>query len=168
MLHEPRLLLMDEPATGLDVKSTESLIGLIEQEKQRGAIVIIVTHEAKFGDAVADRVEARIRELVAGDAMLSRLADAMLATHAVLLREFQGLDKAALHFCLADAFHPGCELTWPMRHASLYSAPFRIRPGQGAVCRSASADFLRPFVWVHPGGRRFPRCRSCLGSRSRT
>lgn len=37
------------------------------------------------------------------------------------------LDKAALHFCLADAFHPGCEMTWPMRHATLYSEPFRIR-----------------------------------------
>ncbi|HMO29482.1 LodA/GoxA family CTQ-dependent oxidase [Enterovirga sp.] len=37
------------------------------------------------------------------------------------------LDRAALHFCLADAFHPGCELTWIMRHASLYEAPFRIR-----------------------------------------
>lgn len=56
LLHEPRLLLMDEPATGLDVKSTDSVVGLIEQEKQRGAIVIIVTHEAKFAGAVADRV----------------------------------------------------------------------------------------------------------------
>jgi hypothetical protein len=37
------------------------------------------------------------------------------------------LDKAALHFCLADAFHPGCEMTWPMRHTSLFEAPFRIR-----------------------------------------
>lgn len=37
------------------------------------------------------------------------------------------LTRAALHFCLADAFHPGCELTWPMRHASIYRAPFRIR-----------------------------------------
>jgi hypothetical protein len=37
------------------------------------------------------------------------------------------LDKSALHFCLADTFHPGCEMTWPMRHASLYSKPFRIR-----------------------------------------
>lgn len=37
------------------------------------------------------------------------------------------LDKANLHFCLADAFHPGCELTWPMRHNSLYASPFRIR-----------------------------------------
>ncbi|WP_266171359.1 LodA/GoxA family CTQ-dependent oxidase [Dyella subtropica] len=37
------------------------------------------------------------------------------------------LDRAALDFMLADAFHPGCELTWPMRHLSLYSKPFRIR-----------------------------------------
>jgi hypothetical protein len=37
------------------------------------------------------------------------------------------LDRSALHFCLADTFHPGCEMTWPMRHASLYSKPFRIR-----------------------------------------
>lgn len=40
------------------------------------------------------------------------------------------LDQAALHFCLADAFHPGCETTWPMRHASLYEKPFRIRRGE--------------------------------------
>ncbi|MGW7452441.1 LodA/GoxA family CTQ-dependent oxidase [Streptomyces sp. NPDC054787] len=37
------------------------------------------------------------------------------------------LDRAALSFCLADAFHPGCEITWPMRRTTLYSAPFRIR-----------------------------------------
>jgi hypothetical protein len=37
------------------------------------------------------------------------------------------LDKAALHFCLADAFHPGCEVTWPIRHLSMFTAPFRLR-----------------------------------------
>jgi hypothetical protein len=37
------------------------------------------------------------------------------------------LDRAALTFCLADAFHPGCEMTWPMRHPSMYMAPFRLR-----------------------------------------
>ncbi len=37
------------------------------------------------------------------------------------------LDRAALEFCLADAFHPGCEMTWPVRHPTMYSAPFRIR-----------------------------------------
>jgi len=37
------------------------------------------------------------------------------------------LDRAAMHFCLADAFHPGCEMTWPMRHASMYRGKYRIR-----------------------------------------
>jgi len=36
------------------------------------------------------------------------------------------LTRAALEFCLADAFHPGCEITWPVRSASMYMAPFRI------------------------------------------
>jgi hypothetical protein len=43
------------------------------------------------------------------------------------------LDEAAMHFCLADAFHPGCELTWPMRHASMYRAPYRIRKKEAGV-----------------------------------
>lgn len=37
------------------------------------------------------------------------------------------LDRAALEHCLADAFHPGCEVTWPVRHLTLYAKPFRIR-----------------------------------------
>ncbi len=37
------------------------------------------------------------------------------------------LDRAALAFCLADAFHPGCEVTWPIRHTSMYMSPFRLR-----------------------------------------
>jgi hypothetical protein len=43
------------------------------------------------------------------------------------------LDRAALTFCLADAFHPGCEVTWSIRHLTLFHGPFRIRhrpPGE--------------------------------------
>ena len=36
------------------------------------------------------------------------------------------LDRAAMEFCLADAFHPGCEMTWPMRNSTIYMTPFRI------------------------------------------
>lgn len=46
------------------------------------------------------------------------------------------LDRAALEFCLADAFHPGCEMTWPMRMKTLYIAPFRIA--------HAAADWKEP------------------------
>lgn len=46
----------------------------------------------------------------------------------VTLAEQPGmLDRAALEFCLADAFHPGCEMTWPMRHLTMFDRPFRLR-----------------------------------------
>ena len=60
------------------------------------------------------------------------------------------LDKAALDFCLADAFHPGCEMTWPMRIPFLYSGPFRIKHRT-----SPAPDFgpvLTPAVAVSPTG----------------
>ncbi len=41
------------------------------------------------------------------------------------------LDEAALEACLGGAFHPGCEATWPMRIATMYAAPFRIKRRTG-------------------------------------
>ena len=41
------------------------------------------------------------------------------------------LDRAALDNCLGGPFHPGCEMTWPMRQTLLYEAPFRLRRRTG-------------------------------------
>lgn len=37
------------------------------------------------------------------------------------------LTRAAMEFCLADAFHPGCEMTWPMRQKGMYRSAFRLK-----------------------------------------
>jgi hypothetical protein len=37
------------------------------------------------------------------------------------------LDRAALEACLGGAFHPGCEMPWTVRVASMYAAPFRLK-----------------------------------------
>lgn len=62
------------------------------------------------------------------------------------------LDKANLHFCVADAFHPGCELTWPMRHASLYSAPFRVRLRPANQPEPDYGATLTQEIALRPGG----------------
>lgn len=38
----------------------------------------------------------------------------------------EALTRAALEMCSGGAFHPGVELTWPLRHKELYWAPYRI------------------------------------------
>jgi hypothetical protein len=41
------------------------------------------------------------------------------------------LDRAALDECLGGPFHPGCEMTWPMRQEMLYAEPFRLNRRTG-------------------------------------
>ncbi len=40
----------------------------------------------------------------------------------------EALTRAVLETCSGGAFHPGVELTWPLRHRELYRGPFRISP----------------------------------------
>jgi hypothetical protein len=60
-------------------------------------------------------------------------------------------DEAALAFCLADAFHPGCELTWTMRIPHLYSGPFRIKR-RAAGSQQDFGPVLTPAVATSPTG----------------
>ncbi len=62
------------------------------------------------------------------------------------------LDKAALHFCLADAFHPGCEITWPIRHASMFEGPFRIRRRPPGEAEPDYGPNLTQPIALRPGG----------------
>ena len=65
------------------------------------------------------------------------------------------LDQAALHFCLADAFHPGCEMTWPVRHMSMFEKPFRFRLQIQGPPASDYGSALTPAIAMAPGGPLF-------------
>jgi hypothetical protein len=54
------------------------------------------------------------------------------------------LTRAALEFCLADAFHPGCEMTWPVRAASMYMAPFRFRHAPHGWVEPKPSEVMTP------------------------
>jgi hypothetical protein len=65
------------------------------------------------------------------------------------------LDRAALWFCLGGPFHPGCEMTWPMRTTTLYSAPFRIRHRAPGQPEPDYGDVLTPETATSPYGPLF-------------
>lgn len=55
LVHGPRLLLLDEPTTGLDAAGTARLIRVVGDEAARGSIVVVVTHDEGFASEVASR-----------------------------------------------------------------------------------------------------------------
>jgi ABC-2 type transport system ATP-binding protein len=56
LVHDPEVLVMDEPTTGLDVRVQDELWGVIRSTAERGAAVLLSTHEIEQVEARADRV----------------------------------------------------------------------------------------------------------------
>jgi len=67
LLHLPRLVLLDEPFTGLDDESTALLSARLRQLRDAGSIVLMATHDFENADDVIDRMiclrEGRVREI---------------------------------------------------------------------------------------------------------
>jgi heme exporter protein A len=55
-LHSPRLLLLDEPYTGLDETACVNLNGMLSEFTKGGGTVLMTTHDIDRGFRVADRV----------------------------------------------------------------------------------------------------------------
>ena len=56
LLHGPRLLLLDEPFTGLDDASGQALVDRLKGLRQHGRIVLVATHDLDLAEGLFDRV----------------------------------------------------------------------------------------------------------------
>ncbi len=61
LLHDPRLLLLDEPFTGLDDASAAALVGRLKELRADGRIVVVATHDLDVAEGLLDRA-AVLRE----------------------------------------------------------------------------------------------------------
>ena len=55
LLHEPRLVLLDEPFTGLDQASTAALVARLRERQQAGCILVMATHDLDVADGLLSR-----------------------------------------------------------------------------------------------------------------
>ncbi len=56
VLHDPDLLLLDEPTAGLDPESARAVLGLIREMAVRGKTVVVCTHLLHEAEGLADQV----------------------------------------------------------------------------------------------------------------
>jgi ABC-2 type transport system ATP-binding protein len=56
LVHEPRLIILDEPLTGLDAVSARHVKGLLQDRVRAGCTVIMTTHILEVAERMADRI----------------------------------------------------------------------------------------------------------------
>jgi heme exporter protein A len=61
LVHEPRLLLLDEPFTGLDDASAAALVARLKERAGAGCLVVLATHDLDVAEGLLDRA-AVLRE----------------------------------------------------------------------------------------------------------
>ena len=61
LIGQPKLVLLDEPFTGLDRGSTRVVINKIGELKNRGAIVLMISHDMETTAELADEIAVLVR-----------------------------------------------------------------------------------------------------------
>jgi ABC-2 type transport system ATP-binding protein len=77
LLHNPDLILLDEPFSGLDVGSALILRSLIKELAARGKVVLFSSHELDTVERISDRVVILHRAKVVADDSIERLRSMM-------------------------------------------------------------------------------------------
>jgi ABC-2 type transport system ATP-binding protein len=108
LLHEPKVLFLDEPTTGLDPEAAKLVRDFIEELKTEGRTIFLTTHNLDEADKLCDKVGIFKQKLLAIDSPLA-------------LRERLFGRKSVFHLRAIDP-------TWP--------ALIALQPGVSSVTQS--------------------------------
>ena len=56
LVHQPKLLLLDEPTVGLDPTSRDALAHILSKCRQEGSAIVMASHDLNFLEQLADRI----------------------------------------------------------------------------------------------------------------
>ena len=94
LLSDPRLLVLDEPTTGMDVETRRAFWGAIREDAERGRTVMFATHYLDEADAYADRIVLIRQGSVVADGTTSEIKN--LASGRVVRATLPDADKRTL------------------------------------------------------------------------
>jgi ABC-2 type transport system ATP-binding protein len=83
IIHQPKLLLLDEPTVGVDPQSRVRLLELVRQQAREGACVLYTTHYMEEAETLCDRLAIVDHGKIIAAGTLTELR-AMLAEHDLL------------------------------------------------------------------------------------
>jgi ABC-2 type transport system ATP-binding protein len=95
LIHEPRLLMLDEPLTGLDAAAARQVKDILTERVRAGATIIMTTHILEVAERLAGRIGIIARGKMVAEGTLDELRDSIGAGGATLERVFLDLTSQA-------------------------------------------------------------------------
>jgi ABC-2 type transport system ATP-binding protein len=94
LLHQPDVLVLDEPTVGLDIESRFIVWDFLRKLRQAGTTVLITSHYLEEIDALADRLAIIDRGIVIAEGTPSELKDRVGGDRVTLrIREFASVEE---------------------------------------------------------------------------
>jgi ABC-2 type transport system ATP-binding protein len=124
LVHDPSVLLLDEPASGLDPRSRAELRDLLRQLAGEGKTVVVSSHILSDLEEVADRVVF----VDAGRTVGQHDIDELPATHAARTYRLRALDQAGLRSALERS-------GWPVTEAGSAGLDVQVTGGEAEAAR---------------------------------
>lgn len=91
LLHEPRLIILDEPLTGLDAGSARLVKSVLADRVSKGSTVIMTTHILEIAERMADRIGVISRGRLIAEGTLADLRESFGASDTSLEDVFLAL-----------------------------------------------------------------------------
>jgi ABC-2 type transport system ATP-binding protein len=128
LMHEPQLLLLDEPTLGLDVEATQTVKRLVREIAQEGRAILLTTHQLDIAEELSDRVaiinkgeiaiEEKTEELIrqfSGTAYRIELEQELDSDRrAKLLQLGVSIDHNIIHFSESTLLYPALVILNPL------------------------------------------------------
>ncbi|MEL6298579.1 MAG: ABC transporter ATP-binding protein [Pseudomonadota bacterium] len=73
LIHDPKLLILDEPLTGLDAGSARQVKAVLREHAERGVTIILTTHILEVAERMADRIAVIANGRLAAEGTLEDL-----------------------------------------------------------------------------------------------
>ncbi len=153
VLHEPRVLLLDEPTVGVDPQSRERIWEMLEVLRRAGATLLLTTHHLEEAEARCERIVIVDHGRVCASGTLAELVSATVGAHRTVTLTLDRAPAAAI---------PGLEaadgdrvLTAQLRDIDAELAPLLGRVA-AAGCGVVDLELRRPSlqsVFIHLTGR---------------
>ncbi len=90
LLHDPEVLLLDEPTTGLDVKSKHTFFKMIKEQNKAGKTIVLTTHHLEEAEELCQNVAIMDRGRVIKSGTLEKIKGEVESLEEAFMRLTKG------------------------------------------------------------------------------